>query len=126
MEKLSSTIGQVDELICYLVLEGYSDEIINDVIENGIEIFVSSWEESVEWIVKTPDDTEEYDHDIYPRTELFFVMQYASPEQIDPFKDRIEKADSMFRMATKEHAEFIRHMDKPDRAKHWWLFRYSS
>lgn len=122
LNKLTREKGKVDELIQYLVLEGYSDEVVNDVINYGIELFVAAWEDSVKSI-ESLYDPDEYDHDVYPRNTLYLVMKHARPEQISPFQERIELADARFRTVTIETEYPLRHVESPEKDVRWWLYR---
>lgn len=113
-----------DPLTEYLILEGFSYKII----ESGLEPFVSSWEESVKWIkIDSQPVSEEYYHDLSHRTCLFLTLQLASPEQIEPYSERIIQADELFKMYTIEidtpFNQYTDNIDKIEKRIHWWLFR---
>jgi len=104
-------------------LQGYSyDEAIK-----GLEPYVSDWEQSVKYIeemsVNYMGYSEEYDHDLWARTELYEVLKYASEEEIYHYRNRISKADLAFKDCTVESNFPNNHIEHPDKLEHWWLFR---
>jgi hypothetical protein len=107
----------------FLILEGYSYQ----EAEKGLEPFISLWEESITFIERSKSSDigaiEEYDHDIWARTELFNAMQHASEDVISKFEDRIKIADQRFKNATTNSLSPNNHIDSPDLYLHWWLFR---
>ena len=113
-----------DSLTEYLILKGFPDYII----ENGLEPFVSSWEESVKWILGVvPLIQEEYDYDLSQRTDLYIALQYASTEQLSLYSVRIQQADNIFIQNTIEKDKpweaYLSEIGVPDNYKHWWVFR---
>lgn len=114
--------GECDHLTEYLILKGYKESIA----ASGLELFVGSWEEAVKWAVHPVSEVDiDYYHDLYQRTELYLVLQHAFEEQIEPYRERIEKADNLFKDHTIEDKipcpSYIN--EEPDIEKHWWLFR---
>ena len=121
LKKYLSNHNISDKLIEFLILNDYPDKIIETVSKDGIDIFVTAWEESVEFIV-ADSDYEEYDYDLSKRTELCLVLQHTPPEQVQKFKDRIKVADELFKKATIETDE--PHIKNASEKKdQWWLFR---
>lgn len=114
----------LSDLTRFLISEGYSYE----EAKKGLEPAVSWWEESVAYIEKSKCSdigaSEEYDHDLWPRTELFKLIQYASKHEKRSFEERVEAADQKFINATTEINSPIGHVDNPNKEIHWWLFRY--
>ncbi len=117
--------GDIDPLTQWLVLQGYP----GNQAERGLESFVESWEEQVQWFEEREGyfDPDEHGHDIMPRTMLYIVMQQASETQIDQFRKRIEAADALFKKITIERNTpfdpIYDEIKKVDREEHWWLFR---
>ncbi|HPJ67860.1 MAG TPA: hypothetical protein PLQ82_07200 [Desulfobacteraceae bacterium] len=114
--------GECDSLTEYLILEGYPDEYI----KVGLEPFVSSWEDSVQWIVESVD-LEDYDNDLFARTCLHLALQHASPEQKAIFSSRIKKADEVFIQNTIEEdspcGTYPEEINESNKNMHWWLYR---
>lgn len=104
-------------------MRGYSYE----KAKAGLEPFVSSWEESVKYIEQSNCEdigySEEYNHDLWARTELYHVLQHATKEQIKTFSQRIKQADLRFKNVTVITNIAKNHIDEPDKNSHWWLFR---
>lgn len=120
LESYIAKHGPVDSLTEYFILQGESD----DTIKAGLEPYVEDWEEAVKWIER---DTSEYDWDLWQRISLYEILRHATAENIEPYRDRIEKADEKFRSITHEVAKPITTLfdDKEiiNRNTHWWLFR---
>ncbi len=112
--------GECDPLTEYLICKGFSD----GTVVTGLEIFVDSWEEAVKWAIGNYDSAD-IEYDLYQRTTLYQVLRHASPEQIAPFAERIEKADNYYKEHTVEdNTPYESYIDeKLDRKVHWWLFR---
>lgn len=127
LQKYLLNHGSADALTRHLLLEGYGE----DVVADGLESFVAGWEESVHWIVKLKHNNaqgilEEFQFDLYKRTELFSVSRYANEEQLACYMERIQKADQMFGNATIQSEDayvFPDTIETVDRNEHWWLFR---
>lgn len=123
LKKLLIEGKEIDSLTQHLVLEGYSYE----EAKAGLEPFVLSWEESVKYIEQSNyediDYSEEYDHDLWARTELYYVLQHATKEQIKTFSQRIKQTDLRFKNVTVTTNIANNHIDEPDKNIHWWLFR---
>jgi hypothetical protein len=109
-------------LIKFLILHDYPDKIIEAVRNDGIDIFVTAWEESVEYIV-ADSDYEEYDYDLSKRTELYLILQHTPKEQIKKFISRIRVADESFINATVETGKHYYNKTGPEKKDQWWLFR---
>jgi len=113
--------GKPDTLTEYFILQGFSE----DEIKEGLAPFVESWEEALVWIER--GDSEEYDWTLWQRSKLYEVLSQATDEQIEPYRERIEKADEKFRSMTYEVGESYGYLldDKEtiNRQTHWWLFR---
>lgn len=75
------------DLVRYLLLNGYHDDIVRSVENKGIDIFVLDWEKSVQEIVQIVKyaDYEEYDFYISSRTELQLILKIATKEQVKKF-----------------------------------------
>lgn len=112
----------MDPLTEYLILSGHPDE---SVIK-GLEVYVVSWEEEVEWIEKLGAG-EEFGLTLFQRSQLYLVMQHASSEQIAPYREKITQADQVFmRNTTDTDTSSESHLDgmgNPDKKVHWWLYR---
>lgn len=122
LKKLISEGKEIDPLTEYLILQGESYE----EAQKGLEPYVALWEQSAEYIEIYSLCSEEYDHDIWMRSELYKVLEHASPEQIAPFAQRIEEADLRFKKASSPIDSPINHIDNPDKDIHWWLFRWTN
>ncbi|HRV44947.1 MAG TPA: hypothetical protein P5208_06545 [Smithellaceae bacterium] len=113
--------GEPDALTKYFILEGFSE----DEIKDGLAPFVEAWEEALVWIEK--GDAEEYDWDLWQRSTLYEVLRFATAEQIEPYRERIEKADEKFRSMTHEvensYGYLLDKNETINRQTHWWLFR---
>ena len=113
--------GKPDTLTEYFILQGFSE----DKIQEGLAPFVDAWEEALVWIER--GDSEEYDWNLWQRSELYEVLRHATDEQIEPYRERIEKADEKFRSITREaedsYGYLIDNNETIDRHVHWWLFR---
>lgn len=114
--------GEVDDFRRWLVLEGYSF----DVVAGGLESFVVSWEESVQDIIRYGSScTEEWLYDIRSREILHQVMCQASSEEKEKFHARIEEADRIFRGVTEENLVSPPwRPDGEDDTDLWWRFRW--
>jgi hypothetical protein len=121
LKKYLSAHNRADKLIKFLILHNYPDSIIEAVTTDGIDIFVTAWEESVEFIVADPD-YEEYDFDLSKRTELYLVLQHTPSEQVQTFKNRIMAADESFKKATIE-TDGPQNKNVSEKKDQWWLFR---
>lgn len=123
LEEIIASGKELTPLSRHLILQGESYEEASQ----GLAPYVSGWEQSVKYIeessVKDIGYSEEYDHDLWARTELYKVSQYASAEELNRYKQRIEQADSAFKNATVASDFANRHIDNPDKELHWWLFR---
>ncbi|NLN60227.1 MAG: hypothetical protein GX147_05905 [Deltaproteobacteria bacterium] len=121
--KRLSQRGKTSGLARFCMLEGHS----YDEAKEGLEAYVSWWEESVAYIeqssVNDIGSSEEYDHDLWPRSELFKALQYASEDDLGKVKKRISLADQRFIKATEQTHMANDHIDNPDMELHWWLFR---
>jgi hypothetical protein len=122
LKKYLSRHKEVDALIKFLILHDYPDKIIEAVRNDGIDIFVTAWEESVEYIV-ADSDYEEYDYDLSKRTELYLILQHTPKEQIKKFISRIRVADESFINATVETGKHYYNKTGPEKKDQWWLFR---
>ena len=116
--------SEVDSLTRYLILSGYPD----DVVKAGLESFVAAWEESAKWIrCDFPLVSDEYYYDLFQRSQLYLVLQHASPMQIAAYSTRIDQADHIFKQHTIEIDApcdaFIDDIKKSEKEIHWWLFR---
>jgi hypothetical protein len=113
--------GKPDALTEYFILNGFSE----DDIKEGIAPFIEEWEEAIYWI--EIGDVEEYDWDLWKRSVLYEVLRYATDEQIEPYRERIEKADEKFRSITREvenpYGYLVDKNETINKAVHWWLFR---
>jgi len=113
----------LNPLTRHLILQGHSYE---EAME-GLEPYVSDWEQSVKYIqemsVNDIGYSEEYDHDLWARSELDEVLKYASAEEICCYRDRISQADLAFKDCTIEANFPNHHMENPNKLEHWWLFR---
>ena len=114
--------GEVDDSSRWLILEGYSF----DVVTGGLESFVVSWEESVQDIIRYGSScTEEWLYDIWPRDILHQVMCHAPFEEKKKFRARIEEADRISREVTEEN--LVSPPWWPDGVSDtalWWRFRW--
>lgn len=123
LKKMDESGENLSVLTRFLISEGYS----YDDAKEGLEPFVSWWEESVEYIeqasVNDVGYNEEYDHDLWARTMLFNVLEHASKDELKKFENRISMADQRFINATDQTHMAINHIDNPDMDIHWWLFR---
>lgn len=122
LKKYLSRHKEVDELIEFLILHDYPEKIIEAVRNDGIDIFVTAWEESVEYIV-TDSDYEEYDFDLSKRTELYLILQHTAKEQIKKYINRIRVADESFINATIETDRKYYNNAEPEKNDQWWLLR---
>jgi hypothetical protein len=113
---------KVDQLIEFVLLNGYSDNIVKNIEKDGINIFVTAWEESVEWIV-THADCEEYGYDLSKRTELYLILQHTPDDQKEKFNKRIMIADELFANETVETDKPYYENQTTDKKENWWLFR---
>lgn len=123
LKRLSESGNEVSALTRFFMLEGYS----YDEAKGGLEVYVSWWEESVAYIERSSLDdigsSEEYDHDLWARSELFRALQYASEDDLSKVKNRVLLADQRFINATEQTHIVNNHIDNPDMELHWWLFR---
>jgi hypothetical protein len=118
LKELIEKEGDSSALTCFLILEGYS----YDEAQKGLEPYIACWEESVAIIEKSRlnqiGSSEEYDYDLWLRTELFRVLQYASEDEKKLFEERIEIADARFKNATTKTNFPNNHIANPDRESH--------
>lgn len=105
--------GEVDDFTRYLILAGYSD----DVVATGLSGFVESWEYSVNWIEEN-DDPEEWDYDVHFRDTLQVILDNAPPEEIAKYQERINAADEKFMLLTEE-SKSVQQSNQ-----NWWWKRY--
>ena len=123
LQRLSEQGNEISALTRFFILEGYS----YDQAKESLEAYVSWWEESVAYIeqssVNDIGSSEEYDHDLWARSELFKALQYASEDDLSKVKKRISLADQRFINATEQTHIADDHIDNPDMELHWWLFR---
>lgn len=124
LKKIITSGKKINSLTRHLILEGHSYE----EAVRGLEPFVSWWERSVRYIEQSSADdigcSEEYDHDLWARSELHEVLKYASEEELSRYEHRIARADLAFRSATTESDNARDHIKNPDKEQHWWLFRF--
>jgi hypothetical protein len=121
-QRLKAIIGdgkELNSLTRYLILQGSSYEEASQ----GLEPYVSWWEHSVLYIEEFRDCWEEYVHDLWARSQLYEVLKYAPEEELNRYRERIEKADAAFKDVTIEGDIPCRHLKNPDMKEHWWLFR---
>lgn len=113
--------GKPDALTEYFILQGFSE----DEIKEGLEPYIEEWEEAIYWIGR--DDGSEYDWDLWKRSSLYEVLRHATTEQIEPYRERIKKADEKFRSMTYEvkdsYGDLLDKNETINRDMHWWLFR---
>ncbi len=125
LEEIIASGKALTPLSRYLILQGESCEEASQ----GLESYVSDWEQSVKYIQQSSVNdigySEEYDHDLWARTELYRVSQYASEEEMGRYRQRIEQADSAFKNVTVDSTFANDHLKNPDKELHWWLFRDS-
>ncbi|MBF0245847.1 MAG: hypothetical protein HQL31_11370 [Planctomycetes bacterium] len=119
---------EVDSFTEYLVLTGYSDEVVMARLEG----FVENWEEAVKYYASALErqpvtlglDSIEFGFDVWIRTELFQITLMAPHNERQMLLQRIERADEILKKTTIETSEqqfdFI---ENASRHKHWWLFR---
>lgn len=123
LKKIIASDKKISSLTRHLILEGYSYEEAS----RGLEPFVSWWERSVKHIEQSSADdvgySEEYDHDLWARSELYEVIKYASEEELSHYEHRIARADLAFKNATIKSDIAVNHVENPDKEQHWWLFR---
>lgn len=123
LKEIIASGKEITSLTNYLILEGYSYEEAKE----GLEPFVSSWERSVKHIEKSRTIdlgySEEFDHDLWARSELYKVLQHASEGEQKIFHHRISQADLRFKNATVTSKIVNNHVDNPDEKLHWWLYR---
>jgi hypothetical protein len=114
---------ELNSLTRYLILQGSSYEEAS----KGLEPYVSWWEQSVQYIeassVSFRGYSEEYDHDLWPRSQLYEVLKYAPEEELNRCRERIEQADAAFKDVTIEGDIPSCHLENPEKKEHWWLFR---
>lgn len=124
LKEILASGKEVNSLTRYLILE---DGLSYEEAIKGLEPAVSEWEMRVKYIeeAKTTDIgySEEYDYDLWSRSELYREMQHAPDEELRKFSDRIDQADQRFKNATVEYSLPNNHVDNPDKEIHWWLFR---
>lgn len=123
IKRLSEEGIEISALTRFFMFEGYS----YDKAKEGLEAYVSWWEESVTYIERSSlndiGSSEEYDHDLWARSELFKALQYASEGDLSKVKKRISLADQRFINVTEQTHLANNHIDNPDIELHWWLFR---
>ena len=126
LKRIIARGNKLNTLTRHLILQGSSYE---EAIE-GLERYVSDWEQSVKYIQKMSVNdsgySEEYDHDLWARSELYEVLKYASAEEICHYRDRIFKADLAFKDCTIESNLPNNHIENPNKLEHWWLFRVNN
>ncbi len=125
-QRLKAIIGdgkEYNSLTRYLILQGSSYEEAN----KGLEPYVLWWEQSVQHIEASSISfigySEEYDHDLWARSQPYEVLKYAPEEELNRCRERIEQADAAFKDATVEGDIPNRLLENPDKKEHWWLFR---
>ncbi|MBN1830184.1 MAG: hypothetical protein JW884_13720 [Deltaproteobacteria bacterium] len=123
LKRIIESGRELGPLSSHLILQGRS----YDEAMKGLEPYVSHWEESVKYIEEMSVDdiafSEEYDHDLSARFELYNVLKYASEEEIGRYRNRIDKADQAFKECTVESNFSNKHIKDPDKLKYWWLIR---
>jgi hypothetical protein len=105
-----------------MILQGYNDREIEFALQNSTLAFVEDWEDVLGYM-SADDCFEEYSFDLSKRTDLFHIMQMASSAVIEKYADRIAKADQRYLDMTMPSDRPFQHVDNPDPAIHWWLFR---
>ncbi len=118
-------LTSLEEHLCLL---GYPE----DVIEMGLEFFVSSWEKSVSWYADQDEKNSkefgltemEFGLDVWCRTELHTVLQHARDQEKKQYQKRIDKADRKFREVTmRKDSPVYDFLSELEPEIHWWLYR---
>jgi hypothetical protein len=127
LRRIHAEYGPVDPFTEYLILSGYS----YDVALGGLQSFVEDWAMELEYYVKCLKYdppvfglcSEEFEFDVWKRTELYQLWQMAPEKMRDEVQETIEALDLIFRQATIQSRHPYQFIEDPDPEEHWWLYR---
>ena len=101
-----------------------SDEVVEFGETHGILDLVTGWEEALASMKSGWQGAAEYDFDLFSRTRLHEIMALDTPEDVAVYVDRIAPPDAASLEMTKPAKTPVHHIDHPDPAIHWWLYRW--